>query len=79
MGSEIQQERRGDPRAKLRAAIVLPAGGPVTNGQAEIQKFFADVIGKGFHDHKVTVASAEVKGNVVVAFGRGLTTRVIKA
>ena len=50
-------------------AIVLPAGGPVVKGSADIQKFFADVIGKGFHDHKVNVASAETKGNVAVAYG----------
>ena len=52
------------------SAIVLPAGGPAVAGPDNIQKFFADVIGKGFSQHKVNVQAAETKGNVMIAYGR---------
>ena len=51
-------------------AVVLPAGGPAIAGQDNIQKFFADVIGKGFNQHKIDVAAVEMKGDVAIAYGR---------
>jgi ketosteroid isomerase-like protein len=64
-----QKDAQSLARGYAPDAVVLPAGGPALKGPDNIQKFFADVIGKGFSQHKVNVDSAEPKGNVVIAYG----------
>jgi ketosteroid isomerase-like protein len=69
-----QSFNRGDSQSLAQNytsdAVILPAGGPTISGQDNIQKFFADVIGKGFGQHKISVQAADMKGDVVIAYGR---------
>jgi uncharacterized protein (TIGR02246 family) len=54
-----------------RDAVVLPPfGGPLVRGPEGAQAFYEDVIGKGFTDHKVTIDTAEVRGELGYAYGR---------
>lgn len=51
-------------------ARVVPAGGAAVFGAEQIGSFFADLIGKGFRGHKVTVGHVEDKGPIAIATGK---------
>lgn len=49
---------------------VIPAGGPPVRGAQAIAAFFADLQGKGFKGHRITVQDAAERGSTLILTGR---------